>query len=263
MGRLQEVTEPAGPLQVVATSANGATQATFALPGASAVPPQPVIAPLSEPITPTKVTIRNTSNSPLILQGLSLIDRATHTHTSITVSPAGDFRRIHSGDVKVYERLDAPGRAWLVHGVAPVGDAAEAQAAIADPGFAPRAVAVIEAPVASAPPAQAQAGESVTTVSYADERQTYQVDVASPGLLVVADAWYPGWHATVDGQPAEILRANLLYRAVALEPGRHEVTFEYAPKSWRTGLIVSGVTALLLLGLLLAASFIRLPAVLL
>jgi hypothetical protein len=82
--------------------------------------------------------------------------------------------------------------------------------------------------LAPAPPGEAQPGESVTTVSFADERQTYAIEAISPGLLVVADAWYPGWRATVDGRPAEILRANLLYRAVALEPGRHEVTFEYA-----------------------------------
>jgi uncharacterized membrane protein YfhO len=119
---------------------------------------------------------------------------------------------------------------------------------------------VVEAAQAAAPPAAAQTGESVTTESYADDSQSYLVEAATPGLLFVADAWYPGWLAKVDGKPAEILRTNLLYRGVALEPGRHEVTFEYAPRSWRMGLIVSGAAALLLLGLLVAALFIRLPA---
>jgi uncharacterized membrane protein YfhO len=97
----------------------------------------------------------------------------------------------------------------------------------------------------------------VTTSSYADERASYTVQIAAPGLLVVADAWYPGWRATVDGQPAEILRANLLYRAVALWPGRHEVVFEYAPQTWRIGMMISGAAALILIAALVAARFIR------
>ncbi len=109
----------------------------FTLSAAQTDPPQPVIAPLAQPITPTRLTIRNGTASEVVLQGLSLIDRRTGSHTSITVSPNGDFRRIHSGDVKIYERLGAPGRAWLVHGVTPVRDATEAQAAIAGPTFAP------------------------------------------------------------------------------------------------------------------------------
>jgi hypothetical protein len=223
----------------------------------------PAILPLPAPVTPTHIALVNPSGKPLLLQALSLVDMTTGAHQSVTLSPQGDFRRIHSGDVKVYERLGAPGRAWLVHGVSPVHDEAEAQTALAVPAFAPRALALVEAPLAPAPPGESQPGESVTTTSYADERQTYEVEAISPGLLVVADAWYPGWRATVDGRPAEILRANLLYRAVALERGRHEVTFEYAPRPWRTGLIVSGAAALLLLGLLVGAMFIRLPALLL
>jgi hypothetical protein len=252
-----EATGARATLDVVAESAAESAMAPATVPGVASEPPQPVVAAFSHLITPTLVTVRNTSTSPLVLEGLSLIDRRTSTHTSITVSSQGDLQRIHSGDVKIYERLGAPGRAWLVHGVTPVGGASEAQAVIANPAFAPREAAVVEAPLASMPPGAAEAGESVTTLSYTEARASYTVQAARPGLLVIADAWYPGWRATVDGKPAEVLHANLLYRAVPLEPGRHEVVLEYAPESWRAGSLVSGTALLALAGVLLAVWFIR------
>ncbi len=220
-------------------------EARLALPlaavGAPGRAPQPAVLALQPPGTPARITVRNPSATPLVLEGISLIDErdGVRSHQSVTLSPQGDFRRLHSGDVKVYEREGTPGRAWLVHGVLPVADAAAAQAAVGDPTFAPRAQAAVEAPLAPAPPEEAGPGESVTLMSYADERQSYRVQAEKPGLLVIADAWYPGWRATVDGQPAEILHANLLYRAIPLGAGVHDVTLEYAPESWRIGSIVS------------------------
>jgi uncharacterized membrane protein YfhO len=59
------------------------------------------------------------------------------------------------------------------------------------------------------------------------------------GLLVVSDAWYPGWTATVDGKPADVERVNYVFRGVRVGPGAHRVEFAYRPLSWRIGWIVS------------------------
>jgi len=199
------------------------------------------------PLTPSAITVQVPARSGafVVLRGLSLVDARTAAHASVTVSPAGNFRRIHTGDVKIYERLDAPGRAWLVHGVEPVTDDVAALARLADPAFDPRRIVIVAGQVTPQPAGEVQPGETVTVLAYEAEEVVLAVHLASPGYLVLADAFYPGWQATVDGQPAPILRANLMFRAVALEPGSHRVAFTYRPLSWRLGMGISLGTLLL------------------
>ena len=75
-------------------------------------------------------------------------------------------------------------------------------------------------------------------------------DATAPGLLVLAEACFPGWTATVDGEPAPILCANLLTRAVELTPGRHVVRFDYRAPGLAAG-VAATVISLTLCGLLL------------
>jgi len=76
-------------------------------------------------------------------------------------------------------------------------------------------------------------------------RVTATADVSS--YLVLDDFYHRGWTARVDGQPTKVLIANALFRAVALEPGAHEVEFRFEPLSHVIGAIVSGISLLLVL----------------
>jgi len=72
---------------------------------------------------------------------------------------------------------------------------------------------------------------------------TVRVEATRPGILVLADAWYPGWRATVNGQPKAIIPVDGVFRGVEVGEGKQEVVFTYAPESLRIGLIVSAVCA--------------------
>lgn len=66
-------------------------------------------------------------------------------------------------------------------------------------------------------------------VVYANTRVVIEADSTDGGYVVLNDIWQPWWTATVDGSDAPILRANVLFRAVAVPPGRHTVTFNFQP----------------------------------
>ena len=66
-------------------------------------------------------------------------------------------------------------------------------------------------------------------MSWAPDRVEIEVESLRPGILVLHEPYYPGWEVEVDGQPARLLRANILFRGVEIAEGMHRVVFRFAP----------------------------------
>jgi hypothetical protein len=100
-------------------------------------------------------------------------------------------------------------------------------------------------------PATAGGGPGLATVrSYQDAAVEIQTEADDRRLLVLTDLYYPGWHATLDGNPVAIFRADHAFRAVPVPAGNHVVRFEYRPASFRVGLLISFGTLTALLGVM-------------
>jgi len=69
-------------------------------------------------------------------------------------------------------------------------------------------------------------------ISWRPDRVRVEVQSPYPGLLILHEAYYPGWVAEVDGQPARIVRTNVLFRGVEVSDGRHIVEFRFEPFSF-------------------------------
>ena len=78
-----------------------------------------------------------------------------------------------------------------------------------------------------------------------------RADPIAPGLLILGDAFYPGWKAFVDGKASPIYRVNYVMRGVFLPPGHHEAEFRYDPVSFKLGMSISLTSAVLLIGFLI------------
>lgn len=76
-----------------------------------------------------------------------------------------------------------------------------------------------------------------------------QSESTTDAFLVLSDLFYPGWKATVDGQPQEIVRTNYVLRGIFLRPGKHTVEFRYEPMYLYIGAGISILGLLVLLGI--------------
>ncbi len=99
------------------------------------------------------------------------------------------------------------------------------------PDVDPRRTVLLQEPPPMPPrsgDAKAAAGKA-RIVRYANTEIDIEAEAPDGGFLVLNDAWHPWWRAEVDGRPARILKANVLFRAVPLGPGIHRVHFAFAP----------------------------------
>jgi len=162
---------------------------------------------------------------------------------------------IYGGVPQIYRNDAALPTAFIVHRARVVEDEETRLEILLDPDFDPRAEVLLSrlpsSPVLQLPaqaPGWDQAEPSVLRPG--PDRVIIQVKMDQPGYLVLTDSYYPGWQATLDGECAEILAADHAFRAVGLEVGEHTVVFEYTPLSFQLGAWISGITALLLTGIL-------------
>jgi hypothetical protein len=95
------------------------------------------------------------------------------------------------------------------------------------PDIDPRRTVLLErAPAGFIPVSQ---GGSARIVSYRNTEVVVETEAPSPSLLVLNDVWHPWWRACVDRSAAEILKANVLFRAVEVPAGKHQIRFSFHP----------------------------------
>jgi hypothetical protein len=90
-------------------------------------------------------------------------------------------------------------------------------------------------------------GGSVRLVTDANARVVLRASLPRRGLVVLDDAWAPGWSVTVDGRPARALQANMVLRGVVVPAGEHAVEWRYRVPGLRAGVAISSVGVLVLL----------------
>lgn len=191
------------------------------------------------PIIPTSLTLL-TEGGDWRLRGIALVDGRDGTFQTLV---PGAYRLLFSGDVKIYENLDVMPRSFLLHSWQYRPDAESGLQFMAAEDFDPRQAAVVTGEGRRVSDSAALAG-TVTVVSYAAEEIVVDAHLDQPGLLVLSDAFYPGWQATVDGELRNVEQVNVLFRGITLSAGEHEVRFSFVSQSYLIGKWVSIVAVL-------------------
>ena len=90
---------------------------------------------------------------------------------------------------------------------------------------------------------------SIELTKYDVNELHYSSNSSSPQIAIFSETWYDGWEATINGQPADIFRANYLLRGLKLPAGNNQIMFQYRPQA--PGAIISKIfSVIILLGLL-------------
>ncbi len=194
------------------------------------------------PAAPVKIQIDpggGSTRSTIRLRAVTLLDTRAKVFQQIALPP---FKRILSSDIKLYENLDVTPRAYWVasHDVQVADDTAAALKVMQEQNSSREAVLVLNS--ASVAPnflshdndtLPSDSNVKVNISSYSAERIEVKVDSGDQsGLLVLSDAYYPGWVATVNGELATIYRTNIMFRSVQVPKGESTVIFEFHPWWW-------------------------------
>jgi hypothetical protein len=155
------------------------------------------------------------------------------------------LRLVRQGPVVgLYRNENALPRAYVATAFEVVFDPDETVARLTAPDADPTRTVLLDRDPGFLP-LPGSSGQAVVT-RYAPEEVTIEARSVGPGVLVLGDAFDPDWKAEVDGTAAPVLRVDAVLRGVALQGGRHDVRFRYAPAVVGRGSLVSLVSAVLL-----------------
>ena len=140
---------------------------------------------------------------------------------------------LQNGQTVPVQNPYANGNAWFVDKISYVDNANEEIDAVGKLNLRHEAVAdkKFEAQLGKATPETST--DLITLKVYEPNHLVYNVTSKNGGIIVFSEVYYPGWTATVDGQQAELGRANYILRALNVKPGKHEVVLDFHPASLR------------------------------
>lgn len=149
------------------------------------------------------------------------------------------------------------GNAWFVDKIQYAADANEEIDAIGKLNLRHEAVADAKFKTQLGEAVEQDSVSIVTIKAYEPNELTYEVNSGKGGVVVFSEVYYPGWTATVDGQPAELGRVNYILRALNVKPGKHDVVLTFKPKSVNTTETIAYVSYIILIMVVLCAAFME------
>jgi hypothetical protein len=164
---------------------------------------------------------------------------ALHPPPIPALTEEGSWPSVFVDPIRLFRVADPLPRAYAVEGVRIAGEPTSF-AVLADPQFDPRHEVIL--PSGTAHGRTPGFVGTAAVVRRRSEAVEITAELNAPGHVVLLESYDPGWSVTVDGAPAELLRANVIFRAAAVPAGRHKVQFRYRPPAAVAGAVASALT---------------------
>ncbi|HVO71727.1 MAG TPA: YfhO family protein, partial [Aggregatilineaceae bacterium] len=156
-----------------------------------------------------------------------------------------------------YSAPDPVALAWLVPQTHWHGSDETIKEALLDPAWNPVQTVILAGEPAAESDARDMTNGKVVMLESDPTTQHYRVTSDGAAYLVIAQTWYPGWTATLNGKQVPLYRANLAFQAVAVPPGETDVTLAYHLNHWRWGVGTTTLGLLAAVGLMLSGNVRR------
>ena len=198
----------------------------------------------------------------LNINKISLTDSTTDlsypvTTVSSALSDTSHWQHVEDlANTVVYANLIAMPRAWLVPQVISMQpdqilNAAQTSKLPDGSAFSPQDMALVEKPLTLQSKPTGFSAQAIVTRENATSIDL-TTNANAPAFLVLSDIYYPGWKATVDGQPAQIFQTDYVLRGIVVPSGgQHTIRFYFCPTSFYLGLALTIFTIILLIGLVI------------
>ena len=164
---------------------------------------------------------------------------------------------LQGGATMPLQNIYAQGNGWFVDKINYVADANAEYSGVGKIDVRHEAVADKKFEAALG---QAKANDSTAIVKldkYEPNNLQYTVNSKNGGVVVFSEIYYPGWTATIDGQPAELSRVNYILRALNVKAGKHTVVLDFHPTSISTTETIAYIAIVILLLAIIGAGYMR------
>jgi hypothetical protein len=206
--------------------------------------------PLPAPTTVERIEVRTLArHGALRLAGLGVFDRQANVVRSVFPSQRARYAVAYESETTVVlENRTVQPRAFLASRAVVIPPDDWSLTRLTDTSFDPRTTVLLERPLATPDDggtvldgAPVGAEEQSEIVRYEPNVVVVRVRAAETRYLVLTDSYFPGWSVWIDGRPAEVERADYLFRAVEVPPGEHVVEWRYQPASLLLGAAISAI----------------------
>ncbi|HEX9002463.1 MAG TPA: YfhO family protein [Blastocatellia bacterium] len=220
---------------------------------------------LGDKVSVDRVEITNVAPiASLAISKAALYESSTRKAVLLTRRLPDHWQKVHDhDDVRIYENPHAMPRAWLTAQAEAVSsdEALRRIRGHTEPGmgektFDPKVTTLLEAPpekLAGLNAMSFAAAAEARITNYTPNQLIIETKADKPSVLVASEINYPGWEATVDGRRTDIYAANYLLRGIILPAGEHRVEMRYLAPAARNGAVISGLSLLVMIGLLFTA----------